>query len=57
MGLTLVTFLLYGGLGALLVLLPYVLIQIAGYSATATGAALMPIPIVIGFGMACALRR
>ena len=52
-----VTFLLYGGLGAFLVLLPYVLIQIAGYSATAAGAALMPIPIVIGFGMACAWRR
>ena len=46
-GLTLVTFLLYGGLGALLVLVPYVLIQIAGYSATAAGAALLPIPIVI----------
>ena len=39
-GLTLVTFLLYGGIGALLVLVPYVLIQIAGYSATAAGAAL-----------------
>ena len=46
-GLTLVTFLLYGGLGGLLVLVPYVLIQIAGYSATAAGAALLPIPIVI----------
>ena len=46
-GLTLVTFLLYGGLGVLLVLVPFVLIQIAGYSATAAGAALLPIPIVI----------
>ena len=50
-----VTFLLYGGLGALLVPMPYVLIQIAGYSATSASAALMPIPIVIGFGMACAV--
>jgi len=46
-GLTLVTFLLYGGLGGLTVLVPYVLIQIAGYSATAAGAALLPILIVI----------
>jgi EmrB/QacA subfamily drug resistance transporter len=46
-GLTLVTFLLYGALGSLLVLVPYVLIQLAGYSATAAGAALLPIPIVI----------
>jgi len=37
-GLTLLTLLLYGALGALLVLLPYVLIKAAGYSSTAAGA-------------------
>ena len=33
-GLTLLTLLLYGALGALMVLLPYVLIQASGYSGT-----------------------
>jgi hypothetical protein len=37
--LTLVTFFLYAGLGGLLVLLPYLLIRIVGYSAVAAGAA------------------
>jgi EmrB/QacA subfamily drug resistance transporter len=46
-GLSLVTFLLYGVLGGLLVLLPYVLIDLKGYSATAAGAALLPMPLVI----------
>jgi EmrB/QacA subfamily drug resistance transporter len=46
-GLSLVTFLLYGGLGGMLVLLPYVLIDLKGYSATAAGAALLPMPLVI----------
>lgn len=46
-GLSLVTFMLYGGLGGLLVLLPYVLIDLKGYSATAAGAALLPMPLVI----------
>ncbi len=46
-GLTLLTLLLYGALGGLLVLLPYMLIQAAGYSATAAGAALLPLPLVI----------
>ena len=41
------TFLLYGALGGLLVLLPYVLIEAQGYSATAAGAALLPLPLVI----------
>ena len=41
-GLTLLTLLLYGALGALLVLLPYVLIQAAGYSGAQAGAALIP---------------
>jgi len=46
-GLSLLTFLLYGALGGLMVLLPYVLIQGAHYSATAAGAALLPFPLVI----------
>jgi EmrB/QacA subfamily drug resistance transporter len=46
-GLNLLTFLLYGALGALLVLVPFVLIEVEGYPATAAGAALLPLPIVI----------
>jgi EmrB/QacA subfamily drug resistance transporter len=46
-GLTLLTFLLYGALGTLLVLVPYVLIQSVGYSGTLAGAALLPFPIVL----------
>jgi EmrB/QacA subfamily drug resistance transporter len=46
-GLSLLTLLLYGALGGLLVLLPYVLIQAAGYSATQAGAALLPLPLVM----------
>ena len=47
-GLTLLTFLLYGALGGLLVLLPFVLIEAGGYSPFAAGLALMPFPVVIG---------
>ena len=47
-GLTLLTFLLYGALGGLFVLLPYVLIVGGGYSPLAAGAALLPFSIVIG---------
>jgi EmrB/QacA subfamily drug resistance transporter len=46
-GLNLLTFLLYGALGVLLVAVPFVLIEVDGYSATAAGAALLPLPIVI----------
>jgi MFS family permease len=46
-GLSLVTFLLYGALGGLMVLLPYVLIDLKHYSATEAGAALIPMPLVI----------
>jgi EmrB/QacA subfamily drug resistance transporter len=46
-GLTVLTFLLYGALGGVLVLVPYVLIEVTRYSATAAGAALLPLPIVI----------
>src|SRR5258708_81771 len=46
-GLTIFTFLLYGALGALFVLLPYVLIKGAAYSGTAAGAALLPLPLML----------
>ncbi|HEX4292647.1 MAG TPA: MFS transporter [Rhizomicrobium sp.] len=46
-GLTLLTFFLYGALGGLLVLLPYVLIVAAHYSGTEAGAALLPFPLVV----------
>jgi EmrB/QacA subfamily drug resistance transporter len=46
-GLTVLTFLLYGALGGFLILVPYVLIQGAHYSATAAGATLLPFPIVV----------
>lgn len=46
-GLTLLTALLYGALGALLVLVPYVLIRAGGYSAVGAGAALLPFPIIL----------
>ncbi len=46
-GLTLFTFLLYAAMGGLFVLLPYVLIKAAGYSATAAGAALLPLPLIL----------
>jgi predicted MFS family arabinose efflux permease len=46
-GLTLLTLLVYGALGALLVLVPYELIVAAHYSATAAGAALLPFPLLM----------
>jgi EmrB/QacA subfamily drug resistance transporter len=46
-GLTIFTFLLYGALGELFVLIPYLLIRAAGYSATAAGAALLPLPLML----------
>jgi EmrB/QacA subfamily drug resistance transporter len=49
-GLTLLTFFLYGSLGGLLVLLPFLLIQINHWSAVAAGAALLPVPVLIGIG-------
>lgn len=47
-GLTLLTLLLYGALGGLLVLLPYLLIVGGGYSPGQAGFALLPFSIVIG---------
>ena len=49
-GLTLFTFLLYGALGGLMLLLPYTLIEAGGYAAASAGAALLPLPIVIALG-------
>ena len=47
-GLTLLTFFLYAALGALFVLLPYLLITVHAYSPVEAGAALLPLPVVIG---------
>ena len=47
-GLTLLTFLLYGALGATLVLIPYLLIENYGFTPLAAGAALLPIPVILG---------
>lgn len=47
-GLTVLTFLLYGALGGLILLLPYLLIVAGGYSPLDAGLALLPFPVVIG---------
>lgn len=47
-GLTALTFLLYGALGGLMVVLPFVLIVAAGYTPLAAGVALLPFALVIG---------
>ncbi len=49
-GLTLFTFFLYAALGGLLVVLPFLLIKAEGWSAVSAGAALLPLPILIGLG-------
>jgi len=49
-GLNAMTFLLYGAIGALMLLVPFVLIQASGYSAKQAGAALLPFPIVLAIG-------
>lgn len=49
-GLSLLTFFLYAALGGLIVLLPYVLIRIGHYSGIEAGAAMLPIPLLIGVG-------
>jgi EmrB/QacA subfamily drug resistance transporter len=46
-GLSLLTFALYGALGGVLVLVPYILIVGSHYSGTAAGAALLPFPLII----------
>lgn len=46
-GLSLLTLALYGALGALFVLLPYMLIEAGQYRGTAAGAALLPVPLIL----------
>jgi EmrB/QacA subfamily drug resistance transporter len=47
-GANLVTLLLYFGLGGVLFFLPFTLIRAHGYSATEAGAALLPMPVIMG---------
>jgi MFS family permease len=47
-GLTLLTLLLYGALGALMVIVPYVLIESGKYSGTQAGLALLPFAAILG---------
>jgi EmrB/QacA subfamily drug resistance transporter len=49
-GLTLLTFFLYAALGGLIVLLPFLLIRLGGYSGVEAGAAMLPVPLAIGLG-------
>jgi EmrB/QacA subfamily drug resistance transporter len=49
-GLTILTFFLYAAMGGLFVLLPFLLIRVAGFSAIEAGAALLPLPLLIGVG-------
>ena len=49
-GLNLFTFLLYGAFGAAMLLIPYVLIESAGYSPLQAGLALLPLAIMIAVG-------
>ena len=49
-GLSLMTFLLYAALGGLIVLLPFVLIRIGGYTGVEAGAAMLPVPVLIAGG-------
>jgi len=49
-GLTLLTFLVYGSLTGLLVLLPFLLIKVAGMTAIASGATVLPVPVLVGLG-------
>ena len=46
-GANILTFTLYAGLGGLLFFMPFNLIQVQGYSATATGAAFLPFVLII----------
>jgi len=49
-GLTIFTWLLWGALGALITLVPYLLIKAGGYSGTGAGAALVPFALVLTVG-------
>jgi len=55
-GVTLLTLFLYAALSGLFVLLPFLLIDVAGYSTTAAGAALLPLPVAMGLGSRAAGR-
>ncbi len=46
-GLSLLTWFLYGALGALMILVPYALIRAADYSAAGAGAALVPFAVIL----------
>lgn len=46
-GLTVLTLLLYGALGALMVTMPYTLIKAGGYSGTQAGSALLPFAVIL----------
>jgi EmrB/QacA subfamily drug resistance transporter len=48
-GLTILTLMLYGALGALLVLVPYLLIETSGYDGVQAGSALVPAALVLTF--------
>jgi EmrB/QacA subfamily drug resistance transporter len=48
-GINVITFLLYGALGALFFFLPFVMIQVDGYSATITGLAMLPFLVLLVF--------
>ncbi|MGB3469319.1 MAG: DHA2 family efflux MFS transporter permease subunit [Erythrobacter sp.] len=47
-GISILTLALYAALGGLMVLLPYLLIEQFGFSATAAGAGLLPFPLIMG---------
>ena len=47
-GLSILTLLLYAALGGLFVVLPFLLIEAGRYSAVEAGAALLPLPLVLG---------
>jgi EmrB/QacA subfamily drug resistance transporter len=47
-GVNVLTLLLYGALGGAFFFVPFLLIQVHGYSATATGAAFLPFTLILG---------
>jgi len=49
-GLNLMTLLLYGAFGAVMLLVPYVLIEAGGYSPVQAGLAMLPLPILLTVG-------
>lgn len=46
-GLTVLTLLLYGALGAIIVLIPYLLIRVASYTGTQAGLSLLPLAVIL----------